>query len=310
MADDSSQGRLRKLSETYSIDLMSKTIYDAMENDSQDLSEYDGKCNNIVVHDNKEDNVKIICKKFLRYLEKSPLWNFSDPGYDVCLLLNFWVYDKLNHIFGDKNKTDVAFSNFQRLWNSATDYQRSIPSDKKCKDKFDILNKEDWKKRKELYDYYIDYDTNKLTLNFYGGKCEEYYKYIEGKKELYEYFEGLCNRKSTECPDFYEKCKEYNPNLILHKFPCHVQIQAAKNVLRPEDTSDQDFVDDPRPYGSDLPGYSAHSSEVEMTQEKSDIGTKVGKSVLGIAPIALTASALYRFTPLGPWIRKLAGSNN
>ncbi|SBT73552.1 PIR protein [Plasmodium ovale] len=310
MADDSSQRRSRRLSETHSFDLISKDIYDKMEFNYPDLSEYDEKCDNIVVHDNQKDNVKTICKKFLRYLEKSPLWNFSDPGYDVCLLLNFWVYDKLTHIFGDKNKTDVAFSNFQRLWNSAMGYQRSISADKKCKDKFYILNKKDWKKRKDLYDYYIDYDTNKSMFNFYGGKCEEYYKYVQGKKELYEYFEGLCTPKSTECPDFYEKCKDYNPNLVLGNFPCHVKFEAAKNRLPTEDSSDQELVDGPRPYGYDLSGHSARSSEAGMIQENSDIGTKVGKSVLGIAPIALAASALYRFTALGQWIHKLGGSNH
>ncbi|SBS92729.1 PIR Superfamily Protein [Plasmodium ovale curtisi] len=309
MAYDSSKGKSRRLSEKHSIDLTSKDIYDKMEFNYPDLSEYDGKCDNIFVHDNQKDKVKTICKKFLRYLEKSPLWNISDSGYDVCLLLNFWVYDKLTHIFGDKSKADIAFANFQGLWNSAMGYQKSISADKKCKDKFDILDKKDWKKRKDLYDYYIDYDTNKSTFNIYGEKCEEYYKYIEGKKELYEHFDKLCTSDSSECPDFYNDCKNYKPDLVLPTMSCHVQMVTSKNALAIQETSDQGLQDGPRPHGIDLSRHGAHSSEVGMTQENSDIGTKVGKSVLGIAPIALTASAMYRFTPLGQWIRKLAGSN-
>ncbi|SBT74475.1 Plasmodium vivax Vir protein, putative [Plasmodium ovale] len=309
MAYDSSQGRSRILSETYLINLTSKNIYNIIENDSQDLSKYNENCEYISVSNHKEE-VKTICKKVLSYLEKTTIWNVQGSVYDTCLLLNFWIYDKLTQIFVDKEKTNIAFGNFQTLLNNHTDYQKNISADKKCKDKFDILNKEDWKKRKELYDYYIDYDTNKSTIHFYREQCKENYKYIEGKKELYEHFDKLCISDSRECPDFYNDCINYNPDLVLPKMSCRVEMEAAKYALATQGSSDQELQDGPHPYGSDLSGRSTRSSEAGMIQENSDIGTKVGKSVLGIAPIALAASALYRFTPLGQWIHKLGGSNN
>ncbi|SBS95133.1 PIR Superfamily Protein [Plasmodium ovale curtisi] len=225
---------------THSIDLTSKRVYGEMEIDYPDLSDYNEKCNDIYVHDKKEEEVKIICKKFLRCLEKSTVWIVKEPGYDVFLLLNYWINDKLTHIFGDKNKTDVAFANFQRLWNSAMGYQRSISSDK---------------------------------------------KYI------------------------YEKCKDYNPDSVLPTLPCHVQMVVAKNDLASQEDTGQGLVDGPHPHDSDFSGHRAASSEAGMTEVNTDIGIKVGKSILGIAPIALTASALYKFTPMGLWIRKLTGSN-
>ncbi|SBS98869.1 PIR Superfamily Protein [Plasmodium ovale curtisi] len=310
MAHDSSHRRSRRLSDTFLINLTSKNIYNGIEYDSPDLSEYDGKCDNIVVPDNKKDIVKTICKKVLRYLENSTVWNVKESVYDPCLLLNFWIYHKLTQIFFDKEKKNIAFANFQTLLQNHTDYQKNISADKKCTDKFHILKKRDWTHRKELYDYYIDYDTNKATIHFYKEQCKENYKYIEKKKQLYEYFEDLCTSKSPECPDFYEKCKDYKPDLVLPTLPCHVEMVAAKNALATQETSDQGIVDGPHPYVSDLSQHRSLSSEVGITQENSDIGTKVSKSVLGIAPVALTASALYKFTPLGPWIRKLSGSNN
>ncbi|SBS99003.1 PIR protein [Plasmodium ovale] len=309
MAGDRSPGGHGKLSETYSIDLMSKKIYDGMENDSQDLSEYNGKCNDIVVPSNKEE-VKTLCKKVLRYLEKSPVWSVQESVYDTCLLLNFWIYDKLTQIFFNKEKKDIAFGNFQTLLKNHSENQKNISADKKCTDKFHILNKVDWKHRKELYDYYIDFNTIKPMIQFYGSECKNYYKYVEGKKHLYEYFDSKCKYKPKECPHFYEQCKNYNPDVVLRNFPCHVQIEAAKNALNTEETSDQGLPDGPRPHGFDLSRHEASSSEAGMTQENSDIGTKVGRSVLGVAPIALTASALYKFTPLGPWIRKISGSSH
>ncbi|SBS82459.1 PIR Superfamily Protein [Plasmodium ovale curtisi] len=309
MAGDGSQGRPRRLSETSSIDLTSKNIYNAMETDYPDLSEYNGKCDNIFVPDNEKDKVKIICKKFLRYLEKSPLWNVPNTKYDVCMLLNFWVYDKLIHIFDDKDKADIAFANFQTLFQNNMVNQATKSPSKKCTDKFDILKKNDWEKRKGLYDYYIDYSTIEPTIQFYVKECKGYYEYIEGKKELYEHFDKICTSDSSECPYFYNDCKNYKPDLVLRNFPCHVQMVTSKNALATQETSDQGPQDGPRPHGIDMSRHGAHSSEVGMIQYNSDIGTKVGKSILGIAPIALTASALYKFTPLGPWIRKIAGSN-
>ncbi|SBT74356.1 Plasmodium vivax Vir protein, putative [Plasmodium ovale] len=309
MIGDISYGRPRRLSETSSIDLTSKNIYNFMEKDSQDLSKYNGKCDNIHVSDNI-DEVKTICKKVLRYLETSTVWNVQEPGYDTCLLLNFWIYDKLTHIFRDKDKTNIAFANFQTLFRNNTENPTSKSRSRKCTDKFEILKKDDWEKRKELYDYYIDYNTIKPMIAYFLPKCKEYYEYIEGKKELYEHFEKLCISKPTECPYFYENCKEYKPDLVLPNFSCHVQMVAAKNALPAQDDANQELADGPRDSGSHLSGLRAHFSESGVTQENSDIGTNVGKSVLGIAPIALTASALYKFTPFGPWIRKLAGSNH
>ncbi|SBT83392.1 PIR protein [Plasmodium ovale] len=309
MAGDRSPGEHGKFSETHSIYLMSKKIYDDMENGSQDLSEYDGKCDDIIVSSNKEE-VKTLCKKVLRYLEKSPVWNVQESEYDTCLLLNFWIYDKLTNIFFDKDKKNIAFANFQKLFRNNMVYQKSTFPNKKCMDKFHILNNGDWKHRKELYDYYIDFNTIKQMIQFYGSECKNYYKYVEGKKHLYEYFDSICKNEARRCPHFYGQCKNYNPDLVLRNFPCHVQIEAAKNALAAQETSDQGLPDGPLPYDTDLSGHRADSSEAEMAQENSDIGTKVGKSVLGITPIALTASALYKFTPLGSWIRKLAGINH
>ncbi|SBS98866.1 PIR Superfamily Protein [Plasmodium ovale curtisi] len=309
MKGGSSQ-RQRGLSETDSVDFTSKKIYDLMEIDNHDLSEYDIKCDNIFVRGNNKDKVKTICKKFLRYLEKSAVWDIENPEYDVCLLLNYWVYDKLTHIFPDKYNKNIAFGNFQTLFHNNTENLRSKSHNKNCTHKFNILNKDDWEKRKELYDYYIDYNTIKPTITYFLPKCKEYYEYVEGKKKLYEHFEKLCESEPNECPDFYENCKEYKPDLVLPNFSCHVQMVAAKNTLSTQDDARQELADGARVSGPHFSGLGDGSSESEVTQENSDIGTKVGKTVLGIAPIALTASALYKFTPLGPWIRKFAGSNH
>ncbi|SBT57905.1 PIR Superfamily Protein [Plasmodium ovale wallikeri] len=56
-------------------------------------------------------------------------------------------------------------------------------------------------------------------------------------------------------------------------------------------------------------GTPASSHVTEPKSETSNIGTKVGHSVLGVTPVLLSATALYRYTPVGSWIHKLGGYN-
>ncbi|SBT59201.1 PIR Superfamily Protein [Plasmodium ovale wallikeri] len=151
------------------------------------------------------------------------------------------------------------------------------------------------------------------TINI-DDKCD-YYKIIEEKKALYEYFEKECPPPKNNCPDFYNKYMPYNPDNVLSKLPCHEQIareradaeaSERRSPMQHTSGSEQDNV--VGTLGPDVLGLGTRS-ETEVTSDTSPIGTKVGQSILGITPVLLTASALYRYTPIGSWIRNL-GKNS
>ncbi|SBT56035.1 PIR Superfamily Protein [Plasmodium ovale wallikeri] len=62
-------------------------------------------------------------------------------------------------------------------------------------------------------------------------------------------------------------------------------------------------------HGSSVPKLG-DGSYTEFTPETSNIGTKAVHSILGVAPVLLTATALYRYTPVGSWVCKLGGYNS
>ncbi|SBT02063.1 PIR Superfamily Protein [Plasmodium ovale curtisi] len=294
---------------TYLSVLPSVKFYHGVKKDNNDLSNYSQQCEKIYVTKNN-DEVRTICEKFIRHLEKSTVWDFPNPGYDVCLLLNYWVYDKLNHVFNDKGPSDIAFGNFQYIWNYPSEYlKRNISFDKKCKYKIDVHKHEDWNKRKQFYDYCVDYDTLKGLIITYPEKCNDFYEYIEKKEELYKYIQNICSTEPKECPIFFQECREYDPNLLLSKLPCReemVQKKAAAQtpVLQLDSKQEPGFG-----AGTNEPDVSGLPSSVTAsTQENSDIGTKFGHSFLGVAPVLLTATALYRYTPIGSWIRNFGGN--
>ncbi|SBS95745.1 PIR protein [Plasmodium ovale] len=290
-------------------EFFSEKFYDAMNSDSLDLDDYTQKCNKIMVSKEK-DNMITVCKNFLRFLEKSIAWNGVNSGYDISLLLNYWLYNELMGIYGPDrfSEISIAFGALQYIWEYHVYYPKNEVYHKKCKPELSKVYHQDWDKRKKLYDYYVDYDTLFTMAKSYDDDKCEYYKKIEENKSLYEYFEEECKPEKHNFPEFYDECKKYNPNLVLSKLPCHSKIISQRTVpaaAKPGTTHHHEVhVQDSAARG--LPT----GSEIEVIPEISNIGTRVGHSVLGVAPFLLSATALYRYTPVGSWIRKLCGYNS
>ncbi|SBS94181.1 PIR Superfamily Protein [Plasmodium ovale curtisi] len=251
-----------------------------MKKEYPSLAKYTSLCDTNIVNNNIND-IKNICKRILRYLENNTVWSDKNSGYDVCILLNFSIYDELTDIFGA---------------------QKRIKYYQKCKPNFNIFNYNDWKERRKLYEYYVDYSILFSTANNYNPICKEYYKKIQDKTSLYEYFEEICLSKKGNCPDFYNKCINYNPKLVLSHWQCHLQMEQEKSAALAALQSAKTQ--------KTLLQKESVSYVTESTHDTPQIGTKVGHSFLCVAPVLLTATALYRYTPTGAWIRKLGVSNS
>ncbi|SBS93683.1 PIR Superfamily Protein [Plasmodium ovale curtisi] len=287
-------------------ELYSERFYQQREFDELYLNEYSKYCNDIA-SPKKKNNMKRICKKVLKYLDKSKEYKKNESEYDECILLNYWVYDTLDKYFNHNiEDMKVAFGTLQYIWTPLTESSNSPSFYKKCKPLFEqILHYDDWKKRKELYDYCVNYGLIGPMCRFIDDKCMEYYKYIEEKAELFTHFEDVCTSDSSNCPEIYSKCKEYNPKKVLDTLICHEKIKTQREdaALAIEKNSASYQIS-----GKEQ-GPGPHTSVTNLEQENSGIGTKVGHSVIGVAPVLLTATALYRYTPIGSWIRNLGGHN-
>ncbi|KMZ77372.1 hypothetical protein PVIIG_05767 [Plasmodium vivax India VII] len=130
-----------------------------MNNEHKDLQNYHHKCKDIIVNQKGRENMILICKKYLRFLDKSKSWRNVDTGYNISLLLNYWLYEKLIGIYGPNNDELIrqGFSALQQKWDT---FDSSIIHEsyyEKCKPNLKMVNNTDWDKRKELYDYCVDY---------------------------------------------------------------------------------------------------------------------------------------------------------
>ncbi|KMZ88719.1 hypothetical protein PVBG_05665 [Plasmodium vivax Brazil I] len=289
-----------------------------MNIEDKNLSDKSNICESITWH-KKKDSLIRICKKYITYLETSKVLNFVRPDYDVCILLNYWLYEKLPEIFGFQDSLydiSLAFGSLQHIWNQLYHYPRTRVNYNNCKPEYETDNHEDWINRKKLYDYYVDYNYLISMAKNYPKGCI-YYKKIKEKHTVFDYFDRHCVSNAYKCPQFYYDFKSYDPENVISTLPCHDQVELTKSASpgpeeatkessshHPAGPEAQNAVSGDHPGETD-PNVSLHSTQ--STPKSSDIGTKVSHSVLGAAPVLLTATMLYRYTPLGPWIRRFGG---
>ncbi|GAB69781.1 CYIR protein [Plasmodium cynomolgi strain B] len=175
-----------------------------MENVSANLPYYNQKCDSIRVE--RKNNENIYEQKYIEY----SLWHFPKSEHDKCILLNYWVYSKLDGIFSLNNLSVIllAFAPLQQIWNDMVETLSRDPRYKICwPDSVTIMQK-DWKKKKELYDYYVDYDYLLRMAQIHKNNECKYYNKLKEMLSLYETFEKVCEPKGDSCPDVFYKCQK------------------------------------------------------------------------------------------------------
>ncbi|KMZ89393.1 hypothetical protein PVBG_05989, partial [Plasmodium vivax Brazil I] len=298
----------------FSVDqgLYTANLYEQWEN-SRTSNSYDDYCGTPEEPLHNDRRVRNICATILNYLEtKYSASDHTTDAYDVCTLLNYWAYNRLNIVLHSNNSKYInqKFGEIIGIWNTFNEVELNKPENKTCKPISNIVAYDDWKKRKELYEYYVDYSPINTYLDFYPSLCKKFYKYVESKKSLYKYFNKHCpSNNENVCPKFYTKCEQYDPEKVLHTLPCHQEIiterkTAVSSLSRigkglsvietdSEETDDRMMTFDP-------PKFSGNPHTV----------TKFGNVFLGVVATTMTSGALYRFTPLGGMIRNGLRWNN
>ncbi|GAB69704.1 hypothetical protein PCYB_004530 [Plasmodium cynomolgi strain B] len=110
----------------------------------EDLSGYIDACSSLV-NLQLGSSIKIICPRFLKYLKTIYKATCNpDDTYDVCLLLNYWVYSRLFNILKIKGVcyVHIAYGNLQRVWSDFLE-DRSYPE--LCKPINEMVSDRNWR---------------------------------------------------------------------------------------------------------------------------------------------------------------------
>ncbi|VUZ99449.1 PIR protein [Plasmodium vivax] len=295
---------------SFSDELYSQRFYNNLDG-SSDYQAYILKCISLNAFP-QYNSTKRICAKLLQYLDTNTISRNTNNKYDACKLLNFWVYRWFFDILRTKGEESIplAYGKLLLIWNDFIKDKPDKPGNKICRPISELAAYGDWRYRKELYEYYVDYEDFSKTLASWPTRCKDFYHYVESKRKLYEHFKKPCSSDGKKgCPEFYSECKKYDPDEVLPHPDCKGVIMqktataASRLPLKinghpfKESESDEES-DDMKAFGA--PKLNENSNNVRT----------YGNVLLGVVATSMTSGALYRFTPLGGMIRNGLGWNN
>ncbi|CAG9484400.1 unnamed protein product [Plasmodium vivax] len=289
-----------------SVGLTSERFYYRLNHDDQNLEDHDSECRSLLSKKGLHKYNRI-CKKLLKFLKYSnAISDKEDSTYDDCILFNYWMYNEIaqRNNYDYTKKVNPVFGDLQFIWNSLIIDKSNESYFNKCKPDFYIPTQDDWKKRKQLYDYYVNSGTIVQIANSFPNTCEDIYRYIKGNSHLYKHFNERCSSENeNQCPNFYNKCKKYHPDILLPKLTCY------KNMQEKESASAESALSQRKQ--PELPEDGTFSSDdLQLGKDSSPPLIKTGDVLLGVVATTMTSGALYKFTPLGNMLRNRFGWNN
>ncbi|CAI7724274.1 PIR protein [Plasmodium vivax] len=276
--------------------LPSKKIYDEYSKRNVELDNKD-ECADLARNFSQIPKIDNLCHRLKMNLKNLNYEEKNDQFVkDTCGFLHYWLYD---HVINELKVTEDndylrIISKLQVAWH---DIIETLDKEKYiCKPysgpPFN-LSVNDFKFRKEMYDYYYNYPKieNWELLNKNG--CNETCKYLTSIKEKYENLKSDCSRSNNKCVSEFKDFDKYDPKNLIDKLGCKIQSNCnRKELLVPS---------------ANLEGTSVTQVETqdERVQNNNQGSTENGSSKT-ILNVALPASVffvlfpmLYKMTPLG-----------
>ncbi|SBS90154.1 PIR protein [Plasmodium ovale] len=229
-----------------------------------------------------------------------PLNLFKD---DNCQYLNCWINDRL---------LSLGFNvggNSANIIIEILRYFTFFEVDKTCKYEFSHIEKKQYEKMKTLYDYVLDFSNIQWYANKYGCSTENE-QYINERRRVYEEVIEDCKKpqKETYCIVLKHLQEAYRNNELLNfrctKFKDHSSRDTGRSRMLQSGQNDGsgEFHG---ALGSENDHQRVHSSaSVEETEESSLPSSTTPMAVLfPFLGSSLILFILYRFSPMGHWLR-------
>ncbi|GAW84054.1 variable surface protein [Plasmodium gonderi] len=307
---------LHQLTVPFGLYLTSEDFYERIEN-VQNLSEFSARCEHLRTMKNGM-NVRNACVKLLKYLKYNAESLNKRDAYDVCELLNYWLIARLsaNVGYNDKEQTIDAFAAIANIWNEFTSDVLKKPYHESCNPLMSIIGLRDWRQRKDVYEYYVNYEYLK-GMSRIQKSHKGYCTYIRNKVSLYSYFDHTCKSDETQfCTVFQTKYKDCDPHNLLLDFQCEEEmnmrmLEASPDLQLHEDTYLQGKISEIKIQPSGLTIEGTQTVKVLQSTSNSLIPLKkAGGVLMGIVAISMIYGFLHKFKPLGFWINKRFANKN
>ncbi|GAW83953.1 variable surface protein [Plasmodium gonderi] len=255
-------------------------------------------------------------------------------------LLNYWIYNRLSWLYhGKPDPITDTFAKLQLLWNSLVGNSIYTSFYNKCSLKFEIIYQHNSIKRKELYNYCIDYITLLNTPKYYKDMRDIICEYFKRKTKLYEGFKAYYSEQNNhECPEFFIKCNESSPYEALSQINNYIEAEKRisensavqrKKTISVHTRSESETSSEGQSGAIDSKAFDNHDISLDgpalednslltiygteqftdlfINLERSSIVSIWGKTFLGLILFTVLSSILYKFTTMEIHLRKIFG---
>ncbi|GAW84256.1 variable surface protein [Plasmodium gonderi] len=182
------------------------------------------------------------------------------------------------------------------------------PKIEECYLDYAIPTKNDWKMRKKLYEYYVDFNYLSSMVSKENNNCTVLLNFINDKADIYSNFKDLClNMKTNQCPIVVENYNDYDPKNLVHKLKCYEPVvdRNFKGTTFSEEKKGVDLFVGQEMHPS-IQEQLEHELRTTITVHESQLRDNsytslkiIGNSILAVVLTFIGFGVLYKLTPVG-----------
>ncbi|SBT74644.1 PIR protein [Plasmodium ovale] len=256
--------------------------------------------NELLVLKDNDSKIKNLCENvagILKYVAVQLKTKINIREY--CAYFNFYIYYQIKKKFSSFLKDDI--DNIISEIHSGFGNISNMLLENKCSFKYTSSNIEldKWMDMKNMYDYNKNYNYIEKNYPTNDETCKINNEYLKNIKALYEKWHLACCNGTPKCNFYYYDCRNIkDPDELLKKIKCndlpkahlHGPAPEAAIVLSGKEGNDIHLQDEQR---------------VRRDNDPSTLGPLKSSITYSIPLIGtlIICSFLYKFSPLGPWLR-------
>ncbi|KNA02186.1 hypothetical protein PVNG_06166 [Plasmodium vivax North Korean] len=184
-----------------------------------------------------------LCKKIIRNLNNLHDIVVPETRRYNCLHYKYWINNEIINIFKNDSETKYDIDMIKKFLNM----QDTFNNEKKyysCKYDINKINLEylqEMSDRKDLNDYFNNYNTIKKNIKCGSGKVDTFREYVKYIKELYDKYKKNCwdhfDYWLSDCRSYFRRGEEYDPEILISKLKCNSENNTGEQANRGEKNS-------------------------------------------------------------------------
>ncbi|SCA82083.1 VIR protein [Plasmodium vivax] len=208
-------------------DLPAHKIYSELNENVKNEPKFASYCGRMKTFKNKNNEMKNLCKRIAYNLEKLSGILRNDANDVRCSYFNHWMYNEIWKLVLTEDNYEIDKEAILTL----ADIGHDINKKSKPFCSYEYYDKRDfseWKKMKNLHDYFKNFNQIKEKMHSAGDKYIKYSKYIKYISGIYDIYKIECCDPELDKFEFrpiYFKCGEaYHPQNLLSLLEHNIAI--------------------------------------------------------------------------------------